>query len=415
MTTNRTGTPQADPIDAFTEWLTSIDLRILLDIIGVIVGTLLALAAGYWLLSRALPRSFPIAHSLAERLGGIRVQKLTLLSSKQLGALFVSALQVVRLLGAIGVVFILVPLVWALFPETQGTARELLTRVLYPFRVLWTGFVDNLDNLLFLAVIVVVTRFLILALRKIFVAIGQEQIVFKGFDAEWATVTYQLTRFVVVALAVVIAYPYIPGSDSAAFQGVSVFLGILMSIGSSSAMANIVAGTLLVYMRPFSIGDRVKIADTVGDVVDRDLLTTRIRTIKNVEVTIPNATILGNHIVNYSASSLERGLILHTAVTIGYDVPWREVHAALMSAAASTADVLATPEPFVLQTDLGDFSVRYELNAYTHRAGAMARIYSELHQNIQDHFSTAEIEILSPHYTALRDGRPSTIPSRAET
>ncbi len=184
-----------------------------------------------------------------------------------------------------------------------------------------------------------------------------------------------------------------------------------MTLGSTSAMGNLVAGALLVYMRPFSIGHRVKIADTVGDVVDRDLLVTRIRTIKNVEITLPNATILGSHIVNYSASSQDLGLIIHTSVTIGYDVPWRKVHEILIAAAHATSGIVKEPAPFVLQTDLGDYSIRYEINGYTHEPAVMARTASALHENVQDQFAAAGVEILSPQYTALRDGQPSTIPS----
>ena len=236
-------------------------------------------------------------------------------------------------------------------------------------------------------------------------------ITLSGFYPEWAIPTYQLVRILVIALALVLAFPYLPGSSSPAFQGVSIFIGLLFSLGSTSVVANIVSGVVLTYTRAFRVGDRVRIADTVGDVIEKGLLVTRMRTIKNVEITIPNGMVMGSHIINYSIVSQEHGLILNTTVTLGYDIPWRLIHETLIKAAQATNGILAEPHPFVLQTGLDDFYVSYELNAYTNQPNIMAVIYSELHQNIQDFCNEAGIEILSPHYGALRDGNPSTIPS----
>jgi small-conductance mechanosensitive channel len=214
-----------------------------------------------------------------------------------------------------------------------------------------------------------------------------------------------------LALAAVIVFPYLPGSDSPAFQGISIFIGVLLSLGSTSAVSNIVAGVVLTYMIPFRPGDRVKIADTTGDIVEQNLLVVRVRTTKNVEITIPNSTVLGNHIVNYSRNAEGQGVVLHSTVTIGYDAPWRTVHELLVSAARRTAGVLQEPEPYVLQTSLNDFHVSYEVNLYTNEPSRMAPIYSELHANIQDEFARAGVEIMSPHYFAARDGNQATIPS----
>jgi small-conductance mechanosensitive channel len=206
-------------------------------------------------------------------------------------------------------------------------------------------------------------------------------------------------------------FPYLPGSDSPAFQGVSIFLGVLFSLGSTSAIANIIAGLVITYMRPFTIGDRVRIAETEGDIIEKNLLVTRIRTVKNVDITIPNAMVLGSHITNFSSSAQDRGLILHTSVTIGYDAPWRKVHELLLGAALRTEHVMKDPAPFVLQKSLGDFYVSYELNALTDQPNMMVRIYSDLHQNIQDTFNEAGVEIMSPHYGAMRDGNQMAIPN----
>ncbi len=204
--------------------------------------------------------------------------------------------------------------------------------------------------------------------------------------------------------------PYMPGFGSPAFQGISIFFGILLSLGSTAAIANMVAGAALTYMRPFKVGDRVKIADTIGDVVEKTLLITRVQTVKNVEVTIPNAMVLGSHMINFSVLAQESKLIIHTAITIGYDVPWRQVHELLIAAAQGTQGVVPEPPPFVIQTSLNDFSVSYELNVYTADAQRLLAIQSDLHQNIQDKFNEAGVEIMSPTYAAVRDGNQVTIP-----
>ncbi|MDF5717699.1 MAG: mechanosensitive ion channel family protein [Rhizonema sp. NSF051] len=218
--------------------------------------------------------------------------------------------------------------------------------------------------------------------------------------------------FFIIALALVVALPFLPGFGSPAFQGISVFLGVLLSLGSSAAVANIVAGIILIYTRAFRVGDRIKINDAIGDIVEKSLFVTQIRTTKNVVITIPNGTVLTSQILNYSALAEDPNhyLILHTTVTLGYDLPWRKVHQVLINAALATPHILAEPVPFILQTSLGDFYVNYEINGYTNQPKSMARIYSELHQNIQDKCNEADIEILSPHYSAIRDGNQITIP-----
>jgi small-conductance mechanosensitive channel len=253
-------------------------------------------------------------------------------------------------------------------------------------------------------------RYFLRLLRVIFTEIQTGRINFSGFHKDWAQPTYKLSRFLIIVLAVVLISPYMPGFGSPAFQGISIFFGLLLSLGSTAAIANIVAGSALTYMRPFKVGDRVKIADTMGDVVEKTLLITRIRTIKNVEVTIPNSMVLGSHMINFSVMAEEGRLILYTSVTIGYDVPWRQVHDLLISAALATTGILKEPAPFTLQTSLNDFSVTYELNAYTKDVQNLLRIQSDLHQNIQDKFNEAGVEIMSPTYSAIRDGNQVTIP-----
>jgi small-conductance mechanosensitive channel len=235
-------------------------------------------------------------------------------------------------------------------------------------------------------------------LRAFFQAIQRGRLTFAGFDPDWALPAYKIARTAFIAFTVVVAYPYIPGSESPAFKGVSLFLGVVFSIGSSSSIANIVAGYMVIFRRAYKVGDRVKIGEQLGDVVELRLQATHLRTIKNEEIIVPNSLVLNTQVTNYSSLARKGGLILHTMVTIGYDAPWRQVHALLLLAAERTEGLLRKPMPFVLQTALNDFYVSYELNAYTDRPQEMVQIYSELHRNIQDAFNEHGVQIMSPHY-----------------
>lgn len=302
-------------------------------------------------------------------------------------------------------------LLLGLFPGTRKYANELLYYIVTALSMVIEKILDYLPNVVIILIIVVISRYFLKLIYIFFQQVKNGTIQISGFYIEWVEPTYKIVRFLVLALALISIFPYIPGSQSSAFQGISVFLGVLFSLGSTSAVSNVIAGIALTYTRAFVIGDRVRIGDNVGDVIEKTLLATRIRTIKNVEITIPNSIILGGSIINYNTSAKEVGLILNAKVTIGYDVPWRTVHQLLITAALRTPDVLETPIPFVLQTSLEDFSVAYEINAYTQKANSMAQIYSDLYRNIQDTFNEGNVEIMSPQYHALRDGNQRAIPN----
>jgi small-conductance mechanosensitive channel len=243
---------------------------------------------------------------------------------------------------------------------------------------------------------------LLVLVHKLFLAIETGAIKIKGFYADWAEPTYKLVRFLIFALALVAVFPYLPGSKSPAFQTVGVFLGVVFSLGSSSVVANALSGVILTYMRALKVGDRVKIGETFGDVVERTLLVTRVQTIFNEVVTVPNSVLLNGQIVNYSTMAEQGRLILRANVTIGYDAPWPRVHEALLEAARRTPLVLSDPKPYILQTALNDYNVGYELNAFVREAQRSHFIQSDLHQFIQETFDEAGIEILSPMYNTVR-------------
>ncbi len=367
----------------------------------------------------AISRSIPVIHRRLLRWREERLLALTFFGTEILSAdrvvdLGSEIIKILRLAAILTIVYLYLNLVLSFFPWTKGLSRILFGYILLAINTLGKGILSYLPNLFFLAVIYFFTSYTLKIVRFFFVEIEQGKMALPGFYREWARPTNKLMQFLVMAFAATVAFPYLPGSGTPAFQGISLFLGLLVSLGSSSVVANIFAGVILTYTRAFQIGDRVKITDTIGDIVDKTLFVTRIRTIKNVVITIPNGTVLNSHIVNYSASTNDSAippLILHTTITLGYDVPWRKVHQTLIDAALATSEILPQPTPFVLQTSLDDFYVSYEINAYTNSPGIMAKIYSELYQNIQDKCNEVDIEILSPHYRAVRDGNQITIPA----
>jgi len=361
-----------------------------------------------WLLHRAHAK---LESWRGTRIPAFRIQSYEVVSSDTITDILQRLVRLLRIGALVIALCIAVPSVLSFFPRTRGWVESLLPYLMTPVYDFFWDTVSFLPNLVAIIVIVVATRYALRFLRALFGEVAQQNIVFPGFHAEWAQPTAKLLSFLIIVFAVVLISPYLPGFGSPAFQGVSIFLGVLLSLGSTAAIANVVAGMALIYMGAFKVGDRVKIADALGDVTEKTLLVTRIRTVKNVEITIPNAMVLATHMINFSALAEDKGLVLHTTVTIGYDAPWRRVHALLVEAARATEHVLGEPAPFVLQSSLDDFSIAYELNVYTREARRSLTILSELHQHIQDKFNEAGIEIMSPHFAALRDGNEPAMPA----
>ena len=308
-------------------------------------------------------------------------------------------------------IYIALPILFGIFPWTENFAATLFGYILNPVKKIAGALWNYLPNLVTIIVIVIVFRYILKGIHFLKNEIERGNLRITGFYPDWANPTYQIVRVLIFAFMIIVIFPYLPGSDSPVFRGVSVFLGFLFTFGSAGSLSNVIAGLVLTYMRLFKLGDRVKIGEVTGDVIEKSLLVTRVRTIKNEIISIPNSTVMSSHTINYSSDAPEKGLIIHTTVTIGYDVPWRDMHQALIDAAIRTESVLPEPKPFVLQTSLDDFYVSYQINAYTREAGKQATIYSILHQNIQDVCNERGIEIMSPHYTAARDGNTTTIPS----
>jgi small-conductance mechanosensitive channel len=402
----------ADELGAsFAEIIRLPAVSFLFDLALILLATFLLFKIIGWVKRWFIRIDRTIQEERGKRLAGWRIQKLQLLTANQATDALLLLSRYLRY-AVNGILVLAYGMgIFSIFPQTRGVVADGINSLTQILATGWNSVTDYLPNLLLLILIVVVTYFGLRFVHFIFREIEKGTIALAGFHPEWAETTYKIVRALTVMLALVIAFPFLPGSSSPAFQGISIFIGALLSLGSTSVIGNLVAGIILTYAQAFRVGDRVQIGETVGDVIDKGLIATRIRTIKNVDITVPNGIVLANHIINYSTEAQERGLILHTTVTIGYDAPWRKVHETLIRAALATPDVLANPKPFVFQTSLDNSYVSYEINAFTREPRKMVNTYSNLHQNIQDKFNEAHIEILSPQYSALRDGNSSTIPA----
>ncbi|MGC1953013.1 MAG: mechanosensitive ion channel family protein [Gammaproteobacteria bacterium] len=331
-------------------------------------------------------------------LAGLEAQSFRLLNATQTW----HVLQ--RLRGLLWTVAVLLAIVWyldfvlQLFPWTRWLSVRLYHLLMDPLRAIGQGVLASIPNLVFLVFLVVVIRYLLKGLHALFSGIDRGAVSLAGFQGEWAWPTYRLVRLMVIALSAVVAYPYIPGSGTDAFKGVSIFLGVVFSLGSSSLIGNLIAGYSMTYRRAYRVGDRVRINEYVGDVTEMRLLVTHLRTPKNEEVIVPNSEILNTSIVNYSTLAREGQLILHTTVGIGYETPWRQVEAMLREAAGRTDGLRTEPAPFVHQKALGDFAVTYEINVYCDDAQAMYTLYTRLYRNILDVFNEYGVQIMTPAY-----------------
>lgn len=346
-----------------------------------------------------------------KKIKGIQVKNYTLFDAKrQINALLLVN-KILKWFTVIIAIYIALPILFGIFPWTEHFADTLIGYVLDPVKNILTSFWNYLPDLITIIVIIIIFRYILRGVKFLKDEISRGNLQLPGFYPDWAAPTYQIVRILLIAFTFVVIFPYLPGSDSPVFQGVSVFLGFLFTFGSAGSLSNVIAGLVLTYMRLFIIGDRVKIGEVTGDVIEKSVLVTRIRTAQNEIISIPNSSVMNSHTINFSSDAPEKGLIIHTTVTIGYDVPWKDVHTALIDAAIRTELILKEPKPFVFQTGLEDFYVAYEINAYVREANRQGAIYSNLHQNIQDVFNERGIEIMSPHYRAARDGSATTIPS----
>lgn len=362
------------------------------------IGTV-ALVAALWLVLMLMKRVRRFAETRYKtHVHDVAIQSFRIVNATQIWTGVTTALRWCSWLAAGIVTYIYVEYVLSLFPWTREFSQHLLDVALDPLqsmaRLTWA----KLPDVIFIVVLYFVVRYLLRLTRLFFDSVANGKIAFRNFYPDWAAPTYRGVRLLIVLIAVVIAYPHIPGSQSEAFKGLSILVGLMISIGSSSFVANMIAGYALTYRRAFTTGQWIELGGTYGEVLQTRMQVTHLRTPKNEEVIIPNSTILTSPVINYSKLAGERGLILHTSVGIGYETPWRQVEAILTIAALRTQTVAREPPPFVLQRNLGKFAVEYELNVYCNDASFRARALSELHRNILDVFNEYGVQIMTPAY-----------------
>ena len=340
-----------------------------------------------------------LAHRYQARIHNVGIQSFEVMRADRIRMMLGSLLAGIRTLILLAGALVYTAYVLAQWPWTRGLSSNMVAFVLAPLNVIGQGFVDHIPSLVFLAVLFFVIRVVLRITRLFFESAERGTVNLSGFDADWAPSTYKLVRLAIVAFGLIVAYPYIPGSESEAFKGVSLFIGIVFSLGSSSAIANIIAGYMMTYRRAFKVGDRVKIGDAVGDVMQTRLQVTHLRSLKNEEIVIPNSQILSTDVVNYSSFAKADGVILHTEIGIGYETPWRQVEAMLLAAAARCAQPPADPpRAFVRLKKLGDFAVTYELNVHCRDIAQMMPMYTAMHRNILDVFNEYGVQIMTPAY-----------------
>ena len=368
---------------------------------GIVLGQILLILV-IWRIFRHIKNKIEHAHG-REKIKPLTIKHLRLLTSKQAADVILFFLRMLKYLITLIMLFITVPIVLGFFPATEDLASTLFGYILTPLKNIGAGIIGYIPNFITIIIIVTITRYVIKALRFFAHRIEKGKLVIPGFYADWAHPTLKIFQVLLWAFTLVVIFPYLPGSDSRVFQGVTVFLGILFSIGSTSAIGNLVAGFVITYMRSFKIGDRVKIEDTIGFVVEKNIMVVRLKTHKNEYVTFPNIKILGSSIINYNTSSDEdeEGLIIYAEVTFGYSTPWQTVHDILVNAALATEYVQKTPKPYVLQTSLDDFYACYQINCYTKDVSKVPAIYTMLYENIQNGFREAGLDMTSAHYRVI--------------
>ncbi len=345
----------------------------------------------------------------ARRVRRIAIAGFTLFHATQLLTLLRKLVEASTWIATMFAAYLWLTFVLTRFAYSREWGEALGSYLLATMKGLALGALGAIPGLFTVVLIFLAVRFLTRVVGAFFRAAEVGEVTLTWLHAD----TAQPTRRIIVAMlwlfAVVVAYPYLPGSQSDIFKGVTVFVGLLLSIGSSGVVNQAMSGLVLMYARALRPGEYVRIGDVEGTVMALTMLSTKIHTPKGEEITIPNAVVVTSHTRNYSRLAAEGGVYAHTTVTIGYDAAWRQVHALLIMAAERTPGTLREPPAFVLQTGLSDFYPQYQLNVALEVPSSRARTLSALHANIQDCFNEYGVQIMSPHYRG-DPASPITVP-----
>jgi len=372
----------------------------LVMVIAIIIILALLIRLVWYLFSKLNDK---IEESSGQKIKPLVIKNLKILSTKQILGIIEFFIRIIKYVVTLVQILITLPIIFSLFTATRKYAMIIFDYILETLKDVGISIGKYIPKLLMIIIIIFITRYVLRGIKYIASQIEKEKVRIPGFYPDWAQPTYKIVRVLLWAFSFALIYPYLPGAESASFKGVSVFIGVILSIGSTSAIGNLIAGLVITYMRPFKLGDRVQIKEITGFVVEKNLMVVRLKTHKNEYVTFPNVIILGSNIINYNTSSDEdeEGLILNTEITYTYSVPWETIHELLINAALETDYVQKKPKPFVLQTKLDDFYTRYQINCYTKEVSKVPLIYSLLYQNIQNAFRDAKLDMTAPHFEII--------------
>ena len=335
-------------------------------------------------------------------LTSIRIRNYDFIKKPGIVKALVKLLAILRIVFLLFLLITIIPLIFDIFSSTQYLSKIIVQWISEPIKNVGIAIIGYLPHLFYIVIIAVITRYVLKILRFFALEIERGILKIKGFHPEWAHTTYVLARMMLWVLALVIMFPHLPGSDSDAFKGISIFLGVLISLGSSSAISNAIAGIVISYMRPFQVGDWIKSGEIIGAVIEKNALVTRLKTINNEDITIPNSAILSGATMNFTSIGKEIGLALNVQVKVRYDYSDNLVEELLIEAALKTNGISPKPHPYIFQISLSELNAVYELNAYTFHPENMYFIKSDLTKNIQSTFRQANIEIFSTQYVEIR-------------
>jgi small-conductance mechanosensitive channel len=318
----------------------------------------------------------------------------------------------IRLISA--AVVLVLGYLWLVYSLEQFTYTLPLGEKLGAFLVqlfvdLGRGALAAIPGLIAVVIIILIARWTVRLINAIFREIEKGRLALPWLEKETARTTQTLLVVAVWLFALVVAYPYIPGSDTNAFKGLSVLIGVMIALGSTGLINQIISGLFVVYSKSVRSGDYVRVGDVEGEVINVGSLATKLRTPTQEEITLPHSLLVGTATTNYSRLAEKEGMVITVSVTIGYDVPWRQVHALLLLGASRTPGIRQEPPPSVLQRELSDFYVQYHLLAHLEEGSSRATVLSELHAQIQDAFNEHGTQIMSPHFEA-QPKKPVLVP-----
>ena len=393
---------QNDILRAVTQYREEHSMQKRIMRIGELTLLILAIATFFYLLNLLFRKiqQLLLRHSFFEK--GIKIKNYQILNKENMNYILTKVLFLLKLIVFFIVIFVSIPVGLKLFPSTQLWAERLLKLILDPLSQIGTAIVDYLPNLIIIGIIILIGRMVLKLMRYFLYEIERGALKIKGFYKEFAKPTYNILRILFICFIFIVIFPYLPGSGSSAFQGVSIFLGLLISLGSSSTISNGMAGIFITYMRAFRENDWIKVGDYIGMVIHKDSLVTRLKTINNEEVTVPNSMILSSSTMNFSSIGRTNGLVVTTQVKVRYDARLEDVDATLIAAAQATKGVTDKITPYIYHISLNELNATYEINAVTFEPQNMYIIKSDLIKNIYNAFRERNIELTSVEFVELK-------------